>query len=115
MSDSGCSLKVVILKKKFLIITGIEFVQSFTKPVGQPSSHLVQNVSFVVIAQCPCHFVIGHVRSISVLAPKCCKGVGIMEPKQAFFSVLPVHHVVIGRLLQNPQGELPQLSRGWYI
>ena len=50
-----------------------------------------------------------------MLAPESGEGRSIVESEQTFFSVLPVDHVVVRRLLQHTESELPELCGGWDI
>ena len=72
---------------------------------------MFENVPLVVVAKGSGDFVVGHVGSVSVLPPESSKGLGVMETKQSFLLILPAHHVLVLRLLQNSQCELPKLSR----
>lgn len=97
------------------IVVCVELSQSLTEAVGQPPSDLVQDVPLVVVTESPGHLVVSHVGAVSVLAPESGKGGGIVETEESLLAVLPVDHVVVGRLLEHAQGELPQLGRSWDI
>jgi hypothetical protein len=47
-----------------------------------------------------------------MLSPESGEGGCIMETKESFFSVFPVHHVVVSWFLQYTQREFPKLGRG---
>lgn len=85
-------------------------MKAFAELVGETTSHLVENVSLVVVAEGSGHFVVSHVGPVPVSAPEGGKGLGIVEPEHSFLLVLPGHHVGVGRPLQDLEGELPQLG-----
>lgn len=90
-------------------------MQSLAETVGQPSSDLAENVPLVVVTQCPCHLVIRHTRSVSVLSPQGSESRGVVETKEPLLLVLPRDHVGVLRLAEYSKSKLPELGRGWDI
>lgn len=88
----------------------VQLAQSLAEAIGQASSNLVQNVSFVIITQSPGNFIISHAGSVSVFSPQGSEGLSVTEAEKALLLVLPRHHVLILGLLDHTQGELPELS-----
>ena len=87
----------------------VQLAQSLAKAIGEASSNLVQNVSFVIITQSPGNFIIGHTGSVSVFSPQGSEGLSITEAEQPLLLVLPRHHVLILGLLDHTQGKFPEL------
>lgn len=87
----------------------VQLAQSLAKAIGEASSNLVQNVSFVIITQSPGNFIIGHAGSVSVFSPQGSEGLSITEAEQPLLLVLPRHHVLILGLLDHTQGKFPEL------
>ena len=98
-----------------LHVAKIQLAQPLCEPVGEASTDLLQNVPLVIVAKCPRDLVVGHLGTIPVFSPQGGKSLGVVEAKQPFFSFLPRHHVLVLRLLEDAEGELPQLSTRWDI
>ncbi len=93
----------------------VEFSQPVAEAVGQSPSNLLENVPLVIVAKSPSDLIVSHVGSISVFPPESGKGLGIVETEETFLLILPADHVVVFRLLEDPQSELPELSRAWNV
>ena len=73
---------------------------------------MFENVSLVVVAESPRDLIVGHLRAVAVFPPECGKGLRVVEAKQPLFTFLPRDHVLVFWLLQDTEGEFPELRAG---